>query len=327
MEFNKIIKIRFISIYKILVYISKLRIFIIAQKRTVWFLAKRNMDNNSFLKYFFIFLFIIHTFFRYYLIKTSNDVIYAAFEFVVTEKCNLNCERCSNLMDLYNDPQHYDINKITEDLFNFLDLVYHVVELRIIGGEPFLNRNLSFLIESLFSNKDALNKIEYISFITNGTVIPDKKTISLLKKYKNKIMVAVTNYGEISEKIIKKLEDNNITYTFSSSDDEWLDIGDLKKRNRDTDELKKLFDDCGGREGCNTLLNGKFYVCPLEAHGINISIIPKNLMFLDLRSNESREFKINKLKKLRSLDYIDACDYCDLPLAKVLKTKSELFDA
>ncbi|MDR0913096.1 MAG: radical SAM protein [Methanobrevibacter sp.] len=285
------------------------------------FFLKQNI-NNLYFKIILTFPFMIYTFFRYWLFKTSKDILMSSFELVVSKKCNLSCEGCATLMDLYENPQNMDIHQITEDLFNFLDLIYYVEEVRLLGGEPFLNRSLSYLLENIFSNKNVLNKIGHIRFTTNGTVIPDEKTISSLKKYKHKIIISVTNYGEISKKIIKTLEDNDINFVFSV-EDEWYDRGDLKKKNRNIHELNKLFDICSAKS-CNTLLDGKFYLCPIQAHGINISKIHNDGNFLDLRSNDSKEFKINKLKKLKLLTYIDACDYCDWPLRKVLTTKKEL---
>jgi molybdenum cofactor biosynthesis enzyme MoaA len=239
---------------------------------------------------------------------------------VVTEKCNLNCDGCTNLIPHYSDPENKDVNQLFEDLSIFLDAIDYVAVLKIMGGEPFLNRNLSSLINRICSNHIYAREFGKILFITNGTVVPDNKTVDMLKKYRNKIQVYVSDYGNRSNKIEKKLRENSVVFLKYQNSD-WINIGNLKNKNRDITTLKTFNLNCSNSKYCSTILDGKLYLCQFQAHGVNLNLFPNDGNFVDLR--ESYDLR-EEIKKLMSLEYIQACNYCDIPLGIVSCKRKEV---
>ena len=132
--------------------------------------------------------------------QSREKIVFNRIQYVVTEKCSLRCKDCSHLMPYYKCPQDTNIakNKVAFDLL--LDHVDYIAELRILGGEPFINKEIYKLIEDYFNNP----KIQTISIYTNGTIIPDEKTLVALG-YDN-VKVHISDYKINHDKIQKLLK-------------------------------------------------------------------------------------------------------------------------
>jgi molybdenum cofactor biosynthesis enzyme MoaA len=59
---------------------------------------------------------------------------------VISERCSLKCVDCSNLMQFYESPQDISFNEILRDFDALLERVNHIYEIRLIGGELFMNK-------------------------------------------------------------------------------------------------------------------------------------------------------------------------------------------
>lgn len=266
-------------------------------------------------------VFIFKSFIKYLtiyipsLMNGYKPIIFNSIELVVTEKCNLLCHGCISLMPHYKDPENKDMDDLSNYLSTFLDIVDYISIIKIMGGEPFLNRNLSPFLEKFCSEKKFNKKFNKLVFITNGTVIPDKETLKVMERFKNKIEVCISNYGTKSSKIIESLIENDIVYIIGE-DSIWLDIGNLKRKNRDEITLNKMFSECDAKENCNTILDGKLYLCPFAAHGTELGFFPDDGNYVLLSPNMNCKHLRESFYKIRSLKHIETCNYCDIPLSK-----------
>lgn len=99
---------------------------------------------------------------------------------VISVKCSLRCKDCVNLMQYYNEPYDLGIEELMSEMNEFFDLVDELMEISIVGGEPFLYEDLDKLIQYLISNE----KINSIRFTTNGTVVPKESVLNLMSHKK-----------------------------------------------------------------------------------------------------------------------------------------------
>ncbi|HOI71134.1 MAG TPA: hypothetical protein PLC38_02485 [Methanobacterium sp.] len=137
-------------------------------------------------------------------------------------------------------------------------------------------------------------------------------------RFKHKIEVRISNYGKKSSKIIDSLIKHDIVYIIGKdSNSQWVDIGDLKRKNRDEITLNDIYSECEAKENCNTILDGKLYLCPFAAHGIKLGFFPDDGNYVDLSFNMNNKILRESFYKIRSVKYIETCDYCDLPLSKL----------
>ena len=72
---------------------------------------------------------------------------YEYLEIPITTKCSLRCKGCSNLIPCYKKQSDYDINILVKSIKMFLECINNIVYVRVLGGEPFLSRNLYRVIK------------------------------------------------------------------------------------------------------------------------------------------------------------------------------------
>jgi len=238
----------------------------------------------------------------------SNGLILPSLDLVITEKCSLKCEKCSNLMQYYKKPQNYKVEEIVKALDNVLECVDMIKELRLIGGEPFMNRELYKVID-LYSEEA---KIENIVIYTNGTIIPDDRNIKSLKN--KKVKLYITDYGHLAinlNGLIKKLKEENVDYYLNKSD-KWNLFGELKERKCSDEQIEKMYINCCCKT-LITLIKGKLYCCPFLANADNIKGIPTYKD--ECVDCNGENLDINYLKEkikfmLFEKEYFKGCAYC-----------------
>lgn len=242
-------------------------------------------------------------------IKNPEKLLLRNIDLEITEKCSLRCYNCCNLMQYYQKPKDYDIETLIRDVTKLLEFVDEIYEVRILGGEPFMHRQLKELLEKIIT----LPKIHRIILLSNATIIPDDSVISAMQS--PKIGLSFTNYGKLSRKLnsfCEKLDEYNIAYDVHEMGG-WTLCSEIKKHNRDREELKKVFDDCCAKN-LLTLLNGKLYKCPFIANAMNLKAIPKckddviDLKELGMLGRSGAKERIKYF--IKEKNFFESCDYC-----------------
>lgn len=224
-------------------------------------------------------------------------------EAVVTQCCNLKCRDCSNLMPYYSSPRNMETEQLIKWIHNLLETVSYIGELRIIGGEPFINKEIDKFI-NIFSDNA---KIGIISVFTNGTILPEEKILRSLKA--NNVILHISDYGlgrETRLLLVEKCRQLHISF-YVRKYDEWIQFGNMEYVDEDKKGLEKKYKYCSSAN-CLTVLNGKLYRCARAAHAYEIGLVPCGRdEYVDL----SDKININRLEKyLYNKKYLEACKYC-----------------
>lgn len=242
--------------------------------------------------------------------QSEEKVIFNRIQFVVSERCSLKCKDCSHLMQYYQCPQDIDLCKYKKSFDLLMKVVDCIAELRILGGEPFMNSKMNQVIEWYHDN----DKVQSISVYTNGTIIPNDAILRSLQR--EKVKVHVSNYKineEKIEKLLPILDENHIKY-FVREYDAWQEAGGVECRGYSTEQKKKLFSRCFERNGY-TFLKGRLHRCPRVAHAMNLKAMPDvkedyiNLQHWMGTENELRQ----QLKILQDRLWLEGCNYCGGP--------------
>ena len=242
--------------------------------------------------------------------QTEQGVVFNRIQYVVTEKCSLKCKDCSHLMQYYKNPHNVELERYRECFDRLLECVDYIAELRILGGEPFMNREMGKVIE-WYCNE---GKIQYITVYTNGTIIPGEDILNALKK--DKVKVHISNY-KINEASIKKLtsifDQYRIQY-FVRAYDSWQDAGGVQFRDYSEKQMKSIFAECFERNGF-TFLRDRLYRCPRAAHTMNLKAMPDMKGdYVDLSHHDSdRNDLVRQLRELQQKLYLEGCNYCGGP--------------
>lgn len=237
----------------------------------------------------------------------DKKIIYMrSLDIMVTERCSLKCESCSNLMQYYKSPQNAEEDTTFRSLEILKKYVDDISEFRMIGGEPLMNKKWYEIVKKV--------QLDYpekkILIYTNGTIAPkDNTLIDLNKKSVNFI---ITSYGKLSrnlENLKKQLNKFELEFTCTEAEN-WVDCSRIYHHKRSKEKLLQVFKECCAKY-TYTLLNSKLYRCPWIANANNLKAIPddkKNYVDLSI-DDENIGKKISRLVNV--YNFFPACDFCD----------------
>lgn len=137
-------------------------------------------------------------------------------EMIITTECNILCSNCSNGIP-YTNRKTISYQAFCEQLQSLLTHVSYIERFQLHGGEPLLNPEVHKMITLLDKTQKLLN----IRIATNGTVIPNKETITALKD--SRIVLAISSYyfnKERRKQLIDVCKRNNIRYVLYD-EQEW----------------------------------------------------------------------------------------------------------
>lgn len=261
--------------------------------------------------------------------RFPDKLLLQSVDFIITERCSLKCRDCSNLMQYYKHPADINIDQLFRQIDKLCACVDEIYEARILGGEPFMNKNLSLITQRIIDEP----RVNKIIIFTNGTIIPGDKQVECFKS--SKVLIYITNYGLLSKKVGKLTElfaKNHIAYNINTCTS-WTDCAKIKKHNRTESEQKIIFENCCAKN-ILTISNGKIYRCPFSANASRLRAIPNfESDCVDfMNSAITMDIIRSNIKKLMfEKEYIEACDYCngrvygapEIPSA--IQTKTPLF--
>jgi organic radical activating enzyme len=258
----------------------------------------------------------------------NKELIVKTLDVQITEKCSLKCKDCSNLMQYYKNPKDSDIDVLMKSIDRFMDSIDSLDEFRVLGGDPFMNKDMYKIVNKLVEHK----KCKRVAVFTNARIVPKGNNLECLKN--DKVVMDLSNYGAPSSKhdeVVELCKKENITCN-SFRFNEWQDCGTIKINNRSDEVLEKQFANCSVSD-LISILNGKLYRCPFAANASNLKAIPYeskdevNLIDESLSIPELREQIYNLTYKKKFIKACGSCNGRDFMANKIpaaLQTKTPL---
>lgn len=244
---------------------------------------------------------------KIYLLKT---------DIMVTPVCSLNCGNCSQFVPYWKDKKPFDINELKHDLDLYFSAVDFVMDMNIVGGEPFLYHNLDEYIN--YIGEKYRSKIGYLGVITNGTIIPKDSTFKLIKKYDIGISISdyskEVNYREKIDLLCKKIIEEDIQYV-RNENIQWFDFGfPHNPYHYENEECATHMTNCNTI--CHCLNDGKVYYCGTAWAAEKAGIFAKDkksyveLCDIDFNNIEDRKKIIECCLGNVEDGYIEFCKVC-----------------
>lgn len=239
---------------------------------------------------------------------TPGKLYISNVDIVITERCSLRCKDCSNLMQFYEKPIDYDSQKVIENTKSLLNIADGIYELRFIGGEPFMNRNIHKIMEAFIDDL----RVEKLLIYTNATILPTEEQWKVFENHK--VVFMMTNYGgDLSanyDKMLEQLKQRDIIY-HTLRMDAWNPCASFEYNERNETEKLQVFDCCSVKNYV-TLINEKLYRCPFAAHAMNLKAVPECVDdYFDVSCRQDIKTAREQLRDyLFNKKYLATCDYC-----------------
>ncbi|ALE02767.1 radical SAM protein [Candidatus Pseudothioglobus singularis] len=236
----------------------------------------------------------------------TQSLYLRSVDVVITEKCSLKCKDCSNLMQYYEAPVDISFEEIKADFDELTSKVEYIYEIRLIGGEPFMNKDI-YRIMDYFNNN---NKITKQVVYSNATIPLKEEFVNILKH--PKLVFTLTDYRKVTKgaierntaKVHEALKRLEVPHRLHDPEN-WTDSGVLQDFKRDVPEMKEMFLDCCARN-LITLTDNKLYRCPFAANADRLQGMPD-----DKRNYVSVNASTNDIKKyINDIEFIPACNFC-----------------
>lgn len=225
----------------------------------------------------------------------------------MTQRCNLRCKHCGFLMPYFKNPVDFPVEDLVKYMDRLLDAVNAIQIFRILGGEPFLYKDIAVIVRKALTSP----KIKTIDIVTNGTIIPPQEVLDLMKN-NPRIKIQISHYGKVSRNAekIKSLCDENgvvceIRYPESKT---WFNTGGLQDRGRSKAELMRQLKRCGNI--CRNFHNGRLYFCPRASFGSKLGMPDNPNDFVDMTQDVDRKTLRKQIFELNQRRFIAACNYC-----------------
>ena len=251
----------------------------------------------------------------------SNDPLFIrSLDLVITERCSMKCKDCSNLMQYFQNPVNYEAGQLLQNVKDLLNLIGFIPEIRIIGGEPFMNRNACNIIQELIAEK----RIHRIVVYTNGTIVPKKE--DFIKIVNEKVVFMITDYSSCglnaesdltgrlvnNKKNTDKLEvlclNHNLKYRRHPPEN-WTEAANIRNYWRTDDENQQIYDRCCCKN-LYTLSEGEFHKCPFSAQ---MARLGKNNFINDFVTITGSDLKdeVSEIAKLiKRNKFLQICGFC-----------------
>lgn len=228
-------------------------------------------------------------------------------EIMVTERCTMRCRDCSALIPFFQHPSDIDFPQYWDALDRLFGVFDSISEVSLLGGETFLHPALWQFIERYVDRAN----IGMLAIYTNGTVLPDERTLAALAH--PKIWIHISDYQKIADQIpqIEALfQRYNIQYHIRKYE-EWQASGDFSLRPDDARQLCLKYKNCF-KANCFSFYRGKLYPCSRAASAIEAGILPaEDGAFLDFRRDiPLRTLKADTIEFLNQC-YSPMCRFCD----------------
>lgn len=250
-------------------------------------------------------------------LRWRNKCVLSKIDTVITSRCTLKCRNCNMFISHAPVQCDIDLNRLKNNFDIFFESVDYVYEYTLLGGEPFLHKNITEIISYLGNQYG--ERIGQINLISNGTIVPDDDVVEILKNFH--VTVHISDYtGSVDykrnlEKVQKKFLLQGIEY-YVIPNNTWKDVI-YPREGYQTDNPRQHMLLCG--HSTHSAADGRLYWCdPAFAAECFMGFASKEDDSLDLAANKRNyskyEATLNIIKYLlgdvNERGYMSICEKC-----------------
>ena len=252
-----------------------------------------------------------------------KHILIKRIELDVTTCCSLRCGKCGNLMQYFEHPTNTPKEQIISDYNRMMELVEWTDDVLIMGGEPFCHKELDAVIKAVLEHPMTKEKVGSVNIVTNGTIVPDKKVIDVLRG--SEVTIWISNYRDKSKRIkelIRICQQNSIKYDIMNVV-HWANVQQLIKREKQLNEdaLMKRRLTCGKKH--HAVSEGKFFLCAFTNGSYKLHAVPDDERnYVDIYANDAVERIYEYLSPKNPMP--PACSWCNGNFDEAWKPENQI---
>lgn len=200
--------------------------------------------------------------------ECEGAVLFPFIEMIITNKCNLRCRYCSNLIPHYTAGSHETLDTVKKWIDLICERATKVFRLKIHGGEPLLHPDLARIIKHACSKENIVD----VRISTNGTIVPSHELLHEMRNEKFRLHISdySASCGIELERLTNALTSVGVNY-FVMQGEPWQDLGEIVSNNLDDVELATMVQECNMHK-CSSFYSGKLYVCSRASNGDRLGL-------------------------------------------------------
>lgn len=250
-------------------------------------------------------------------LRWKSRCVLSKIDTVITSRCSLKCVNCNMFISHTTEPCDMNLDNLKRNFDIFFDSVDYVYEYTLLGGEPFIHKNLAEIISYMGSNYG--KRIGRINLISNGTIVPDDNVIQTMVTYSVTVHISdythSVPYGKKLKEVTARLSQAGIEY-YVIPNNTWKDIVYPRDTYTAADPRKHMLL-CG--HSTHSVDNGKLYWCdPAFAAECFMGFPSREDDFLDLVKNKKQNSKFEAslniisylLGDVNERGYMSICQKC-----------------
>ena len=250
-------------------------------------------------------------------LRWKRQCVLAKIDTVITSHCTLRCKNCNMFIPYAKDVCDFSFDRLRKNFDTFFASVDFVYEYTLLGGEPFLHKDLKRILRYLTEQYGG--RIGRINLISNGTVVPDEELLSLMKQHDMTVHISdythVVGYQKKLAEVEAALRGAGIEYSVIPNNI-WKDVVYPRKEYQAAHPAAHMRI-CG--HSTHSVDDGKLYWCdPAFAAECFTGFPSRPDDFLDLRENQQANDKYQAslnifrylLGDVNERGCMSICEYC-----------------
>ena len=217
-------------------------------------------------------------------LRWKHTCVLAKIDTVITSRCTLRCKNCNMFIPYAKVQKDFSFDRLQQTFDTFFASVDFVYEYTLLGGEPFLHKELPRILRYLTERYG--DRIGRINLISNGTVVPSEELLVLMKQHDMTVHISdytkTIAYGKKLAAVEAALQGAGIVY-YVIPNNVWKDVvypRDAYRAEHPAEHMRI----CG--HSTHSVDDGKLYWCdPAFAAECFTGFPSQPDDFLDLREN------------------------------------------
>lgn len=250
-------------------------------------------------------------------LRWKNRCVLSKIDTVITSRCSLKCVNCNMFIGHVTESYDMSLESLKRNFDTFFDSVDYVYEYTLLGGEPFVHKDLTEIIS--YMGETYGERIGRINLISNGTIVPNDETIQTMMKYHVTVHISdytcSVPYDNKLKEVTERFSQAGIEY-YVIPNNTWKDIVYPRNTYTATDPRGHMLL-CG--HSTHSVDNGRLYWCdPAFAAEHFMGFPSKEDDYIDLAANKRNHAKYEaSLNIIRYLlgdvndrGYMSICEKC-----------------